>query len=81
MSATLTFKQLADLINSLPKEQQDCDVSIYVNDEYFEILEFGITAETDVLDKDHPVICCDDRDVMDSDLDLHHIWYYRSHWV
>lgn len=75
---TITFKQLADLINSLPEDQQNKDVSIYVNDEMYEMSEFGITTVADILDDGHPVICIDDREVCNSELELKRLWYFRK---
>jgi len=55
----ITYKQLLQQLNTFTEEQLNSDVAIYDTaiDEYFQLkVELVFTAETDVLDANHPVI-------------------------
>ena len=65
--ANMTYRELADLINSLSEEQQNTTVTVYdpAPDEFFPAYNFITTGEafgTDVLDEDHPVILINQYD-------------------
>jgi len=54
----MTYKELADFVNTLTTDQLRLDVSIYSNseDEYTELVDTDFNVESDVLDSDHPVL-------------------------
>lgn len=54
----MTYKQMLSFINELSDEQLEMDVTVYLetDDEFFPVLDFAVTDETDVLDTDHPYI-------------------------
>jgi len=54
----MTYKELLERLKGLSEEQLNCDVTVYddYGDEYHGWVEFGIVEETDVLDKDHPIL-------------------------
>jgi hypothetical protein len=55
----MTYKELLQQLQQLTEEQLNCDVAIYepCADEYWQDkVELVFVTETDVLDKDHPVI-------------------------
>jgi hypothetical protein len=51
----MTYKQLAKWIDTLTPEQQECDVIVY-DGEYHPLEGVFCEDESDVLDKDHPVL-------------------------
>ena len=56
----MTYKELLQQLKQLNEEQLSQDVAIwdcYGQDEYYQAsVEFVFATETDVLDKDHPII-------------------------
>ncbi len=50
----MTYKDLLEILSELNEEQLNMDVTVYdsIDDEFFPIDEI-LTAENDVLDKDH----------------------------
>jgi hypothetical protein len=56
----MTYKELLQQLQQLTEEQLNCDVAICCEDdedEYYQAsVELVFVTETDVLDKDHPVI-------------------------
>ena len=54
----LTYNELKEIIDNLSSEQRECNVSVFIEnqDEYFNIDSVRIVSETDVLDKNHPIL-------------------------
>jgi len=56
----MTYKEILQQLQQLNEEQLNQDVAIwdsYGEDEYYQAsVEFVFATETDVLDKDHPII-------------------------
>ncbi len=56
----LTYRELAEAINTFTEEQKDSSVTVYIKDHdefyplYTDTLKFG--EHDDVLDKDHPFL-------------------------
>ena len=57
----MTWKELKEAIEELTEEQQNMDVSVYLEetDEYIPMSGLGVTLEDDVLDEDSPFIIID----------------------
>lgn len=49
----LTYKELNDVINSMSEEQQNQDVTICFDGEFYGEVIVNRTEEDDILDKDH----------------------------
>ena len=54
----MTYKQLAEWISRLTPLQQECNVSVFLanTEEYIPLSSVFIEKDTDVLDKNHPVL-------------------------
>jgi hypothetical protein len=51
-----TYREVLEALKNLSEEDLDKTATVYVRgvDEYYPIQTFGVTPDTDVLDKDHP---------------------------
>lgn len=54
----LTYRELAELIQRIPEDHQDDNVTVYLkgDDEYFPVDEFRVHVGNDVLDNGHPFL-------------------------
>lgn len=52
----MTYKELLDWLQSLSPADLESDISIEMDEEFFEVRGVYIYPETDVLDEGHPVI-------------------------
>ena len=54
----ITYRKLAEIINTFTEDQKDLDVSVYNidEDEFYSADCVGLSEEDDVLEKDHPYI-------------------------
>lgn len=54
----MTYRNLLESLKDLSPEQLDMDVTVFdgENDEFYPVISFDITTETDVLDDNHPFV-------------------------
>lgn len=58
MSDNITYKELKELIDRLPEERKEDNVTVFVPgvDEFYPISEFRVQVGDDVLDNGHPYL-------------------------
>lgn len=54
----MTYKELAKSISNMTEDQQNCDVTVYVEglDEFYPVKVLDFQDISDVLDEGHPVL-------------------------
>lgn len=55
-----TYRELLELLNNIPEDHMDDDITLCCSDEYYPFrVNLETTEETDILDEGHPFLTTD----------------------